>query len=376
MLKKVRQTRLEINLDNIEYNMEQLKNLVGDTKILGVIKSDAYSNGAVNVARTIMDSGAYALAVATLNEAMELRNQGILDPILILGFTEKCAFDLVVDNNITQTIYNLEQARILNKEAMKKKTRAKIHIKIDTGMSRLGFSPIDKNIEIIEKIYKMPFIELEGIFSHFAESEVEDQTFSRLQYKKFIDFLDQLEGRGMHFKIRHISNWGGAIEFPEFNLDMVRLGVPIFGVYSNYKLQKPKIDLRLTMKFRTAVSNIKLLHKGDSISYNRQFICNKDTLVATLPVGYADGFYQEIADQTGVYINGQRARVLGKVCMDQTMVDITHIANVKMSSEAIIFGDESQEFLSARCISTIARRVPRVYFKNGQILKVVDYLKY
>lgn len=373
MHRNIRSTRLEVNLDTIEYNMRELKSYVGNSEILGVIKSDAYSNGALEVASTIMSNGASALAVSTLNEALELRKQFDY-PILVLGFTEKCNYDLVVDNNITQTIYTLEQARVLNKEAMKKNKISEIHIKIDTGMNRLGFQTIDENITIIKEIYNMDFINIKGIFSHFAESEIINKSFTHKQYSQFIDFVKALENSGLTFPIKHISNWAAACDLPEYNLDMVRLGVPIFGVYSNYNLQSPKIDLKLSMTFKSIVSNVKTVNKGESISYNRKYFCQEDKKIATIPVGYADGYFQELGDKIGVYINGIFGEVVGKICMDQTMVDVTNIPNIKIGDEVILFDERSQHLLSARDIATIGRRVPKIYIKNNEIIKIKDYL--
>lgn len=374
-LSKLRASRLEIDLDRIAYNMKALRDYLGPCRILGVIKSDAYSHGAVHVARTIMEAGAWALAVATFGEAMELREAGLDYPVLILGYTEEANFDLLARESISQTVYRLDQARLLNQAGRRQDKKIKVHIKIDTGMSRLGFIPGPESLEALEEIYRMDYLEPEGIYSHFAESEIEDKSFSHQQYQDFMAFLSCLEAKGLDLGIRHISNAGAAIDLPAYNLDMVRLGVPIFGVYSNYELQSPKLDVKLSLAFKTRLSNLKLVRAGSSISYNREFVCQEDRLIATLPLGYADGFSQEMADSLGVYVDDQPARVVGRVCMDQTMVDLTGLKGISMDSQVEIFNDRSQKFLSAKYIASLGRRLPRVYFSKGRPVLVEDYLK-
>ena len=374
MLEKIRETRLEINLDNIKDNIKNLKDYIGDTKLMAVLKSDSYSHGTVNILDTVLASGVDYLAVASLNEALEVRKFNKDFPLLILGFGELNSFDLIVENKISQTVYNLHQAELLNEAGKKLNTRAKLHIKINTGMNRLGFKPNNESLKLIKRISNLPYLELEGIFSHFSESEIEDKSFSNYQYRIFTDFVGKLEEAGLTFKIKHISNWAGAVDLPNYNLDMVRLGIPLFGVYSNYDLQSPKIPLKLSMKFRTVISNINYLEKGESVSYNRTFTTEKKSIIATLPVGYADGFFQELADKLDLLVAGKKVRVVGKVCMDQTMIDITDLENIKIGDEVILFGDHNQNLLRARDIATIGRRVPKVYFKDNKILKSVDYL--
>ncbi len=374
MLEKIRETRLEVNLDNIKYNIESLKNYLGPTRLMAVLKSDAYSHGTVNILDTIIGSGVDYLAVASLNEALEIRKYNKDFPLLILGFGELSSFDLIVKNKITQTVYDLDQAKLLSQAGERLNMKAKLHIKVNTGMNRLGFRPNDEGLRLIEEVFSLPMLEVEGIFSHFAESEVEDKSFSDYQYNIFTDFVEKLETKGLNFKIKHISNWGGAVDLPNYNLDMVRLGIPIFGVYSNYDLQAPKIPLKLSMKFRTVISNLNQLEKGEAVSYNRTFIAKRDSLIATLPVGYADGFFQELADKIEVLVAGKMVKVVGKVCMDQTMIDVTGIKGLEIGQEVVLMGKHNQKLLRARDIATIGRRVPRLYFKDNQPLKFVDYL--
>ncbi len=370
----IRSTRLEIDLDLIKYNMKQLLDYSESTKILAVIKADAYSNGAVDVASTLMESGAWGLAVATINEALELRYKKIKAPLMILGFVDNDYLEYVVKYDLIQTIYNKDQALKLNEFGEKYNKLVNIHIKIDTGMNRLGFKPTSENLELIQSISNLEYINIQGIFSHFAESEIDDKSFTKKQYETFVAYITSLEKLGLKFEIKHISNWGGYCDTPEYNLDMVRLGVPLFGVYSNYELQKPKIDLKVTMKLKTKISNIKVVKEGESISYNRQYFCKSDRKIATIPVGYADGISQDMAAAFDFYIKDQSVKSVGKVCMDQIMLDITDVENVSLEDEVVVFDNRNQKYLSARNIANISKRVPKVYIENGKIVKAVDLL--
>ncbi|WP_250278403.1 alanine racemase [[Clostridium] colinum] len=368
----------EINLDNIAYNMSNIrKNIDKKTKIMAIVKADAYGHGAVEVAKTALYNGADWLGVAIIDEAIELRKNNIFEPILILGHTMEHKFLQVIRYNITQTVFSYEMAKKLSDEATKIKKSVDIHIKIDTGMSRLGFLPTEESIEQIIAIKKLPYINITGIFTHFATSDMEDKSFTKNQFEKYKYVVDILEKRGFENIIKHISNSGAILDLEEYRLDMVRAGIILYGMYPSNQVLKT-INLKPAMSLKTHISYVKEVEENVSVSYCRTYFTNKKTKIATIPVGYADGYARALSNKARVFINGEYANVIGNICMDQFMIDVTHISNIKQGDIAILMGEgitaeeiaSLQGTINYEIVCNIGKRVPRVYIKNNQFLKI------
>jgi len=376
----------EINLNNLEHNVVKIKNLLnGNTKIMAVVKADAYGHGVVEISKILLGQNVDMLAVAIIDEALQLRRYFDI-PILILGWTPYELSDLLVNNDISQTIYTYEQAVALSQAAVKNQKKAKIHIKIDTGMGRIGFMCSSESIESIVKIAMLPNIELEGIFSHFSSADdplSDDWTYS--QFEKFNDFVREVEKKGVYLKYKHISNSAATLRFPQFHLDIVRPGIALYGVYPSEHL-KNSIELLPVMSLKAKVTNVKWVPKGFPISYNRRYITDKPTKVATIPVGYADGYTRVGADKRRVLINGQYANIIGSVCMDMCMADVTHISDVQIGDEVVIIGRQMDKEILAdelaknigtigyEVVCSISKRIPRVYIKNNKPIKTLNYI--
>lgn len=370
----------EINLDNIAKNMQNIrKHINKDVNIMAVVKADGYGHGALEVAKTALYNGASWLGVAIIDEAIELRENNILEPILILGYTIDSKLTQVVKYGITQTIFSYDMAKKLSDEAKKLNKSVDIHIKIDTGMSRLGFLPTEQSIETILEIKNLPFINVTGIYTHFATSDAKDKSFTNLQFERYISFVNKLEQRGLKNLIRHTANSGAIVDIKEYSLDMVRAGLILYGMYPSEEVCK-NIDIKPAMSIKTHIAFIKELDEDISVSYCRTYFTNKKTKIATLPIGYADGYARILSNKARVLVNGQYAKIIGNICMDQMMIDITHIENVKSGDIVVIMGEDKgneitaeeiaklQNTINYEVVCSIGKRVPRVYIKDGKIL--------
>ena len=386
-LNDVRPVWAEINLDNLAHNIREVrKHTRKEALVSAVIKANAYGHGSVDIARTFLENGADRIAVAILTEAIELRNAKILEPIMILGYTPRSQYRKVIENNIIQTIYNYEDAKILSNEAKKLGKDATIHIKIDSGMGRIGFEVNDRTIEEIVKIQKLPNIYIEGIYTHFAKADEKDKTHTRGQFRKFDEIVHKLKDKGLEIPIKHVSNSASIIDLPEYNLDMVRAGIMLYGFYPSDAVNKKDIKLKPAMNLKAKISHIKTVAKGTGISYGQIFVTEKESKIATIPIGYADGFTRLLTEKSEVYIKGKRAKIVGKICMDQSMIDVTNIPDVNIDDEVVLFGfgkenyphvDELAEKIGTinyEIVCMVARRVPRVYVSGGKIIKIRDYL--
>ncbi|MTI80949.1 MAG: alanine racemase [Firmicutes bacterium] len=367
----------EIDLNAIAHNLQEVRRITKpETKIMAVIKANAYGHGAVEVAETALRNGADYLAVARLGEALTLRWHGINAPILIFGYTSPENCSQVVKNSLTQTVYSVEMARQLNKAAEKNKEKAMVHIKIETGMGRLGFMPSEEALSQIEQITKLPNLEVEGIYTHFADADSADKNYTNEQIEKFTDFLNQLESKGISFKIRHTSNSAAVIDHPEAHLDMVRPGIMLYGYYPSEEVQKEKIELKPAMTLKTRVAQTKRVPRGTHISYGRTYCTECETIIATLPLGYADG-YTRMLSNGAVLVHGKRAPVVGLITMDQCMIDVGHLSNVKPHDEVVVFGCQHEQCIpveelaqklgtiSYELVCMVSARVPRVYKNSG-----------
>jgi alanine racemase len=376
-----RNTWVEIDLDQFEKNIHTLQRYVGScVKLAPVIKADAYGHGAIRIASELQRLNVEYISVAILPEALELRAAGITAPLLVMGYTENHILGMAVQNDITVTIFEYEQAEILSREANAIGKTAKVHIKLETGFNRLGERPSGKFVEDILKMKFLPQLSLEGIFTHLRlESPESDQK----QYELLCSFISKLKVKGVQFRYTHISDSIAAIKYKDRNLDMIRPGAIIYGYVPKYQIGM--IDVKPIMTFKTKVTRVRKLEKGEGVGYGGNFSAEEGTVVATLAAGYADGYPRHLSDKSEVLIKGKRAHVIGIICMDQMMVDVSHINDVKTGDEAILFGPgegaPSVEELSVpaktnknNIISGVSRRVPRVYTKGGDIVDIADYL--
>lgn len=387
MFKHLRPVWAEINLDNLAFNMRQIRKISKSKDIIGVVKADAYGHGALDVAPVLLENGATSLAVAVVSEGVELRRGGIESPIMVLGFTPPSLIDNLLKYDIEQTVFSFDYARELSKIAQRKHKKAKIHIALDTGMGRIGFLPNEESLEEVEKISKLPNIEIMGIFSHFATADEEDKEYASYQMKHFNEFYEALKERNVDIKVRHIANSAAIIDLPETHFEAVRPGIILYGYYPSEEVDKSKIELRPVMELKTNIAHIKTVPSGQYISYGRKFQSNRESVIATLPVGYADGYTRLLFNKAKVIINGEFAPIVGRICMDQCMVDITDIeGEVKVGDEVILMGEKDGVKLNAEhmaemlgtisyeIVCMITKRVPRVYIRNGEVVKVRNYV--
>ncbi|SKA87965.1 alanine racemase [Caloramator quimbayensis] len=376
----------EINLDNFRHNFREVKRLAKGKKTFGVIKADGYGHGAVELARVLDEEGADYFAVAVVTEAIELRKNGYKKPILILGFTPPTFAKEIVEYDITQTVFSYELAEAISAEAKKQEKTAKIHIKLDTGMGRVGFIANDDAVNEILRIAKLDNIYLEGIFTHFASADELDKSFTKKQIEKYVYVVDKLKEKGIEFEIKHVSNSAAIIDLPEAYYDAVRPGIMLYGYYPSDEVNKERLILKPVMTLKANIVNIKEVSEDTPISYGRKFYTNRKSKIATLPFGYADGFTRLLFGKAFVIINGKAAPIVGRICMDQCMVDVTDCGDVKVGDEVIVMGqkdgirnnaDDIAKMLgtiSYEVLCMVSKRVPRVYTENGEIIKVKNYV--
>lgn len=378
----LRDTIVEVDLSKIAFNMQSIKKMVGEeVAIAAVVKANAYGHGAVGIAKTLVENGADYLAIATLNEALEIRRNFKDYKLFIMGYTRDDLLEYVVKNDIVQTIFSLDQAEILNKLGKKHDKKPKVHIKYETGLNRLGFKDCEKSIEEIEKISKLDYVDVEGIFSHLALAGAES---NKIQYEKFVNAIEKLENRNVKFKYRHIEDSISAVDHPEYHMDMIRPGATIYGIRAYHY---GYLELRQAMKFKTRISHIKTIEKGEAVSYDYLWRAERESIIGTLPFGYSDGYPRNLMGKAHVSIHGKKAPVIGFICMDQCMVDLTDIPQVKVGDQVIIYGDGSENTLDIEQISQLADtnkndimsrlsiRSPRIYIEDGKISRVINYIK-
>ncbi|NFT92879.1 alanine racemase [Clostridium botulinum] len=386
MEKIMRPVWAEIDLDAIAYNMKNIKKLAQNKDVIAVVKADCYGHGALDVVPTLLENGASRLAVAVLTEAIELRNNNVTAPIMILGYTPEYLFEEVVNYDIEQTVYDLEYAKKLSHLAIKFNKKAKIHIAIDTGMGRIGFIPNEKAIKDIKKIYNLKGIDVIGIFTHFSTSDETDKEYTNEQFNKFTSFIDMLSNVGVKIPIKHTSNSGAIIDLPKTYLDSVRAGIILYGYYPSDEINKDNIKLKPALTLKASLTRVQELDINSYISYGKTFKTERKSIIATLPIGYADGYSRLLAPGAKVIINGQFAPIVGRICMDQCMIDVTDIDNVNVGDEVIILGEDGNLKLTANDLANsmgtinyeilcmLKYRIPRVYIKNGEIFNVRNYL--
>ena len=382
MEKIMRPVWAEINLDTIATNTKNIKKLVGDKELIAIVKADCYGHGAVDVVPTLLENGASRLAVAMLTEAIELRENNINAPIVILGYTPLYLGEELINYDIEQTVYDLDYAKELSKIALSFNKKAKIHIAIDTGMGRIGFLPGDDTVKTINEVYNLEGLEVIGIYSHFSTSDEKDKSYANEQLFKFKKVMADLKALGIEIPLKHISNSGAIIDMPETYLNGVRPGIILYGYYPSKEVSNDNLSVKPALTLKAKVAHVKELHKDMYISYGKTFKTNKKTIVATLPIGYGDGYPRALSENAKVIVNGKFASILGRICMDQCMIDVTDIENVKTGDEVIILGGEGDLKFNAddmaealgtinyEILCRIKSRIPRVYIKNKEVFKV------
>jgi alanine racemase len=366
--------------------MREIRRVSKSKDIIAVIKADGYGHGALDIAPTILENGATRIAVAVVSEAVELRRGGIDAPIMVLGFTPPSLSDMLLRYDIEQTVYSYELAKEISAMAKKKNKVAKLHIALDTGMGRIGFLPDRESVEEVYKISRLPNIIIEGLFSHFSSADEEDKTYTNNQLDKYNYFYNELLNKGVKINIRHVANSAAIIDLPETHYEAVRPGIILYGYYPSDEVLKNEINLKPVMSLKTNIVHIKKLPAGEYISYGRKYKTTRESVIATLPVGYADGYTRLLFNKAKVIVNGCYAPVIGRICMDQCMIDITDIKDVKLGDEVILMGEDKNLSFTADSIAEllgtinyevtcmISKRVPRVYMKGNKVVKIRNYV--
>ena len=386
----VKRTWAEISLNAIEHNYNVIRNKVADgTKVCCVIKADGYGHGAVELSQIYEKLGADFFAVSNIDEGIEIRKSGSKLPIVILGYTPVSEAKNLAAYNISQAVFSLEYAKELSEKCVEEDCICKMHIKVDSGMSRIGFMcqefPRDEySIEEICEACCLPNLEVEGLFTHFcvSDEDAEGREFTNKQYENFIHVRDSLKKRGVDISVVHCSNSGAIEDYPETCCDMVRAGIILYGLAPSSKLAD-RLDLVPAMTLKTVVAFVKEVQKGATISYGRTFTADRKMKIATVPIGYADGFIRQNAKDGYMMVNGKKAKIVGRICMDQTMLDVTDIEDVKTGDEVVVFGTgengeptadslaENTGTINYETVCLVGKRVPRIYIKDGKIENVM-----
>ncbi|MEJ9232470.1 alanine racemase [Peribacillus butanolivorans] len=374
-----RDTWADVSLEAIKHNVQQFRQYVRrSTKLMAVVKADAYGHGAAEIAQTAVQSGADYLAVALLDEALELRKSGISQPILVLGYTPVRSIKKAISKNITLTVFSHDVLDEIILQAGQSKQDVSIHLKVDSGMSRIGVTSEKDALGLAQKAINSPFVYLEGIFTHFANSDSEDPSYTHEQFTRFMSLVGTILKKNIHIPIKHCCNSAATMNFPSMHLDMVRVGIALYGLYPDVSLKGHSIQLQQAMSLKTKIAALKKVPASQPISYGCTFAPSCDSVIATLPIGYADGVSRHLSKRGKVLTRGQTAPVVGRICMDQMMIDVTHIANSSLGDEVTLFGHNQQAFHSIDDIASlvgtinyevvclIGKRVPRVYTKEEQ----------
>ncbi len=368
-------TWAEISLKAIEENIKNIRKITKkDAKIMAIVKADAYGHGFFEASRVLAENGADCFGVATLDEALKLREAGFSQDILILSSIPDEDICDAVENGITMTVYSYNGAKVISDTASLKGKEAKIHIKLDTGMGRIGYVVDDAENEGITdeiiRISKLKNIVLEGIFSHFSTADEENSDYTRLQFKRFMNVCDKLSKKGLEISIKHIANSAGVMMYPEYHLDMVRPGVILYGLYPSDEVDKTRLPLKPAMTLKSKITYIKDLGENRGISYGKEYITEEPKKIATVPIGYADGYVRSYARCGEMTVKGKKVKIVGRICMDQCMIDVTNVHNINIGDEVIIFSDKEitadtlakiSNTINYEVVCMISKRVPRIY---------------
>ncbi|ERI11730.1 alanine racemase [Aneurinibacillus aneurinilyticus] len=373
----------EINLDAIGKNIQTFrKHIPAETKIMAVVKADGYGHGAYRVAQKALSEGAEWLGVALLDEALELRSQGITAPILVLSSFPARGIEIAIRHDIVMTVYQQDMAKEICRKAEELQKVAKIHMKVDTGMGRIGMCTAEELRAFLDCVETCPWIEIEGMFTHFATADEEDTAYTLEQYRMFEKLIDELKARGITIPLLYTNNSAAAMFYPEKSRHMIRLGISLYGQYPSDYAKTTNIPLMPAFSWKARISHVKRVPKGAKVSYGATYEALQEAVIATIPVGYADGYNRLLSNKGYVLIKGERAPIAGRVCMDQFMVDVTHIPDIAVGEEVVLIGKQGNDEISvdemAKWLTTInyevtcmvSKRVPRVYMENGRIVSV------
>jgi len=382
-----RPTWVEVSLSAFRSNMRAFREALPDSMaVMAVVKADAYGHGAVQMAKTAVEEGADYLGVAFMDEALELRRAGIEAPILILGYTPPEAIPLAARYNITVNVYSFEVLDALRK--LSAQNRVKIHIKVDTGMGRLGLHREEEAISFIEESLSLPGVEVEGLFTHFANADDADKTYTQMQYDRFDRIVSHFANRGVRFKYLHTGNTAAGIDTPELSYNMIRLGIGLYGLYPSQQVRQERIELSPVMSWKTRVVMLKTMPEGAGVSYGTIYRTREGERIATLPVGYADGYSRRLTGAASAIVRGCKVPVVGTICMDQCMLSVTEVPDVSLGDEVVLLGRQGEEVITADELAAklgtinyeitcmISHRVPRVYLEDGEVVNTVNLLQH
>lgn len=385
-MENIRPVWLEINLDAIAHNVKKIRQIVGkNTQIIAVVKANAYGHGAIEVSETLLENGVTMLGVGVIEEGVVLRQAGITAPILVCGLTKDDQLEPLVMYNLSATVCRLKTIQSLSRIASKNKKKVRVHIKIDTGMGRLGI-PSEDTLNFVKEIGKMKNIEIEGIFTHFAATNEENGNYTRKQFEKYKKALLELERERINIPLKHVANSTAILNSSRFHLNAVRPGIIVYGLFPSPKT-KQIVQLRPAAELKTKIIFLKEISAGKSIGYGKTYTTTRPTRIATLPVGYADGYSWLLSNKGEVLVRGQRAPIIGRICMDLCMIDVTHIGRVQIGDEVVLWGKQGSEMISAEEVAqkmgsivyevicmVDKERVPKVFIKNGKPFKVKSLL--
>lgn len=386
-MKQYNRVCAEIDLDAIAYNMEQMKNRIGEgARLIGVIKTDAYGHGAVPIAQMFEKIPyIWGYAVACLDEGMILRKNGIEKPVLVLGCVFPDQYEDMIRYDIRAAVYTEEMAEGMSRTAVRLGKDAYFHIKIDTGMGRIGFPVTEESADTIRRICSLPNVCPEGMFTHFAKADEADKSYTRMQHDRFMWMKEQLEKRNVSIRYYDCDNSAGIIDFPDMKHDLARAGISTYGMYPSDEVDKSAVDLKPALSLKSHVIFVKEVEPGTSISYGGTFTADRKMRIATVPVGYGDGYPRSLSNKGYVLIRGKKARILGRVCMDQFMVDVTDIPDAAFMDQVTLIGSDGEERITVddlaelsgrfnyEFVCCLSKRIPRVYRRGGEIILQTDY---
>ncbi len=386
-MKSYTRIRARIDLDAIEYNIEKMKeNLPEDTKLIVVAKADCYGHGALQTTSLLsLKEYVWGFAVATLDEAIVLRRGGITKPILVLGCIFPEQWVDALENNIRITVYAEELTKVLSDLAVKIGRKAYVHVKLDTGMGRIGFTPGKEGADKIEEISKLPNIVMEGLYTHFSKADEGDKSYTMKQMEAYTWMKEELAGRGITFSYYHCCNSAGIIDLKGAGQNLSRAGISTYGMYPSEEVHKENVDLKPALELISHVAFVKWVDEGEMISYGGTYVTKRRTKIATIPVGYGDGYPRSLSNKGYMLIHGKKAPIIGRVCMDQCMVDVTEIEDVKFGDEVVLVGRDGDEYLSVETLSRLSdrfnyefvclmgKRIPREYIRRGEVQEQMDY---
>lgn len=384
---KMRPLWAEINLDHLAENVRNIKALVGNSRLIAIVKADAYGHGATKVAKTISENGAEGFGVAVITEALELRHSGVQEPIMVLSYTPESYFEEAIQADLVLNCLCYEDAMALNEVAKSLERKAKVLISLDTGISRVGFLPTKEGLKDVVAMKELSHIELDSIYTHFASADEADKTFTKEQIQRYQEAMAHLKEQGVHFTHEHVANSAAIVDLPETYLESVRPGIILYGYHPSREVEQGRLSLKPVMSIKGQIIQLKTHKKGTGISYGHKFVTTREeTRIATIPIGYADGYFRNLSNKAKVIVHGQLCPQVGAICMDHMMVDVTDVTDVERLDVVTIMGEEGEASFTADDLAdilgtisyeitcAISKRVPRIYLKNGQEVSRKTYV--